>query len=589
VIARRRLFTFAKRVSGFGRLTIAIVLLALVWFATIKAVDRGTRTADQRRASDRAAVAAGFAGSIGTWLDAGRTEVVALGRQVGSLPKSGLRPVLQSYLSGQRTFTRNVLVFQGSTVMGATGRLELFTDSQPASCTRTDEKGASVRDDGLTQLLTRTRSTRDPVTSQIFDVPGSCEPAIATAVLSGQYVVVSLGNLADATARLEGGSLIADQTSGGDRGTRVYFISGPLALEPRLGIVSTPASASTFIASASKGGDRVSRYSAGTADVLAAYAPVSGGGAVVLEQDAAVFDIELQNRPSILVASTLTIVFAIVFALLALFDIRRARERRRAEAAKNAFFSIAGHELRTPLTVLSGFADTLSAHWDQLAERNRRALVDRMTPQTRRLERLVQRLLVAASIQAETHTRPVMRGVQVFPVLVEVVERFAPEAPLHEFILRKDGLELVAEADPEALATVVDHLIDNAVKYSPSGGRVWVRAVERDKTIEVVVEDEGIGLPSDHSRIFDQFVQGESVTKRVHDEGGVGLGLFIARTLVRDMRGSIRAEPREGSGSRFVVSLARSRTSAPLAPSTSGVAMRDDRGLVRNQGSRTRG
>jgi signal transduction histidine kinase len=79
--------------------------------------------------------------------------------------------------------------------------------------------------------------------------------------------------------------------------------------------------------------------------------------------------------------------------------------------------------------------------------------------------------------------------------------------------------------------------------------------VPRGRRVDLVVEDEGIGLPSDYRSIFEKFVQGESVTKRVHDEGGVGLGLYIVRTLVEDMGGSVRAEPRRPQGARLVVSL----------------------------------
>jgi signal transduction histidine kinase len=82
-----------------------------------------------------------------------------------------------------------------------------------------------------------------------------------------------------------------------------------------------------------------------------------------------------------------------------------------------------------------------------------------------------------------------------------------------------------------------------------------LRVVARQRGVDLVVDDEGVGLPADHRRIFDKFVQGESVTKRVHDEGGVGLGLHIVRTLVEDMGGSVRAEPRDPQGARFVVSL----------------------------------
>ena len=289
--------------------------------------------------------------------------------------------------------------------------------------------------------------------------------------------------------------------------------------------------------------------------VIDFYAAVVPGWAVVLEQDAAVFDIELQNRPSVIVASVLTVVFAIVFALVAFFDIRRRRAHRRAEVAKNAFFSVAGHELRTPLTVIKGFAEMLSSDWSDLDDAARRLLVDRMLPQTRRLERLVERLLVAVSIQSETHTRPVVQPVDAVAIVAGVIEPFRAEAPLHSFVVQAGGDVPLVRADAAALNQVMQHLIDNAVKYSPSGGEVRVRIVPRARSVEIVIEDEGIGLPSDYRSIFDKFTQGESVTKRVHDEGGVGLGLYIVRTLVEDMGGAVRTEPRSPVGARFVVSL----------------------------------
>jgi len=530
----------ARRLAGVGRIAAAVALLAVLWIGTVTGVQRASRGADDRRANDRAAVAAGFAASIRQWLDAGRSEAASLSR----LADAGGQSAVQSFLANPTVFTRDAIVFRGTQVVAASQRYAVLVGLEPRSCTTTSEVGPST-DTTLQQLVASARPEGQPVVSRIFQVPGDCRPAVGIAVSAGSTVTVALGSVDDASARLSAGSLIGSQA------TRVTLITDNVALDARLGAVPVPPRLAAFVRRAAEGGPQ--RLSDG--ELLDFYAPLGVGWSVVLEQDAAAFDIELQSRPSVIVASVLTVVFAVVFALIAFFDIRRRRAHRRAEVAKNAFFSVAGHELRTPLTVIKGFADMLSTDWDGLDDASRRTLVERMLPQTRRLDRLVERLLVAASIAAETHTRPQVGLIDAVPVLETVAEHFRAEAPLHTIVVQAGGGVPPVRAEARSLDQVVQHLVDNAVKYSPSGGHVWVRVVPRARHVDVVVEDEGIGLPSDYRSIFEKFSQGESVTKRVHDEGGVGLGLYIVRTLVGDMGGSVRAEPRSPQGARFVVSL----------------------------------
>jgi signal transduction histidine kinase len=540
----------ARSVSSFGRIAVAISVLLLLWYGTVKTVERGSRVAEQRRSADRVATTNGFATSVRDWLQAGQSEATALGRSVGASNASDVAGELNSFLAQPKIFTRNALVFSGGTVVAASGRYAALTGLHPNACVRA---GQAMPND-LDRLVSSAGAT--PVTSSIFDVPGACSAATAIAVGTGPYTAVVVGDLNDLDARLDGAS---------SDGMRITLVTPGLSVDPHAGIVSAPPYATSFAQDVAAGGPAIRHETSGDQSVVAAIASVKSGWSVVLEQDASVFDIPPQDRPAVIVASVLTIVFAVVFALIAFFDIRRRRAHRRAEVAKNAFFSITGHELRTPLTALNGFTDMLSQHWDDLDDERRHTLVDRMAPQARRLGRLVERLLVAASIQAETHTRPQLEEMDPVPSLRRVAAQFAVEAPLHSLIVDARPGPIVL-ADPEAFEEVMRHLVENAIKYSPSGGRVWIRSIPDDRVVHIVVDDEGIGLPSNHRRIFDNLVQGESVTTRVHDEGGVGVGLFIVRTLVSDMRGVVRAEPREEGGARFVVTLRRSRAHAPSQP-----------------------
>jgi signal transduction histidine kinase len=113
-------------------------------------------------------------------------------------------------------------------------------------------------------------------------------------------------------------------------------------------------------------------------------------------------------------------------------------------------------------------------------------------------------------------------------------------------------------ADPDKLRQVLINLIDNAVKYSPEGGRVDVEVEPRDSGIRVVIRDQGIGIPgNEQQRIFGKFYRVDPQLSR--GVGGTGLGLYICRELVRRMQGRITVESREGTGSKFCVDL-------PMAP-----------------------
>jgi signal transduction histidine kinase len=315
---------------------------------------------------------------------------------------------------------------------------------------------------------------------------------------------------------------------------------------------------------------RSDEYRQGDARYIAASHPLPGGWALLVTQDAAAFDDGPTNRPAVSTAAALTAVFAVVFALLAWFDRHRAKAARQAEADRNAFLAIVGHELRTPLTVIKGYTDTLAARWDALDDASRRMLIENLAPQASRQARVIEHLLTAAALQAGTAPPARAEPVDVSEVVRSAVAAVERLLPLHHFAVDVDADVGPAHADPKALQQVLGELLDNAVRFSPAGGRVLVAARRRGRDVEITVEDEGVGLPSDVARLFLPFGQGEDVDRRVHAEGGIGVGLFIARALLERFGGSISAEPRRGDGARFVVSVPASRSRARAVPSVRG-------------------
>src|SRR6202023_3040733 len=118
--------------------------------------------------------------------------------------------------------------------------------------------------------------------------------------------------------------------------------------------------------------------------------------------------------------------------------------------------------------------------------------------------------------------------------------------------------------DGDVLATdiIIGQLLENAVKYSPDGGTVAVRALPSGDSVVVTVSDEGVGIaPGDHERIFERFVQGEAGDRRRF--GGIGLGLYIVKQLARAQDGEVAASSRPGGGTCMRLQLRRASSPAP--------------------------
>jgi PAS domain S-box-containing protein len=236
-------------------------------------------------------------------------------------------------------------------------------------------------------------------------------------------------------------------------------------------------------------------------------------------------------------------------------DFRDVTAAKELEEAKDLFLATTSHELRTPITVVQGFASTLASRWDQLSDSDRRAAVTTIAERAGSLGTLVEQLLLGARAGADQ--LPIRsEAFDLAGLLRAAVVSFGALSDKHK--VAADVPEELPRAVGDSMATdiIVSQLLENAVKYSPAGGAVVVRAREAGERIKVEVEDEGIGIASgDHERIFERFVQGETGDRRRF--GGVGIGLYIVRRLAAAQDGTVVAESRPGGGTVMRLSLRR--------------------------------
>lgn len=227
---------------------------------------------------------------------------------------------------------------------------------------------------------------------------------------------------------------------------------------------------------------------------------------------------------------------------------------RRLERVRRDFVANVSHELKTPLTSIKGYVETLlsgAVHDDQ----NNVRFLRKIEAHVGRLTALVQDLLSLARIESQEETLP-LAPVRWGPIVEDVIQR-------HEEAMRRKNiswrLSLAPESppamgDPEGMTQIAENLLDNAVKYTPPGGRVDLRVEASGGEVVLTVSDTGPGIPAkDLDRIFERFYRVDQARSR--ELGGTGLGLAIVKHFAQAMRGGVRVESVEGEGSRFIVSL----------------------------------
>jgi signal transduction histidine kinase len=226
-----------------------------------------------------------------------------------------------------------------------------------------------------------------------------------------------------------------------------------------------------------------------------------------------------------------------------------AAELAETDRVRRDLVANVSHELRTPITALQAVLENLV---DGVTEPDPETF-QTMLSQVERLGRLVKQLLDLSRL--ESGAVPLERSAfRVEPLLTHAVREQQLHAPEIAVSVSVDSPDLTADGDPERVHQVVANLLENAVRHTPRGGTVQVRA-QRDATgVTIEVLDEGPGIAAaDEARIFERFYRADSA--RASSDGGAGLGLAIAQWIVDLHGGDIHPEPREPHGCRMVVTL----------------------------------
>jgi two-component system phosphate regulon sensor histidine kinase PhoR len=242
---------------------------------------------------------------------------------------------------------------------------------------------------------------------------------------------------------------------------------------------------------------------------------------------------------------------AVAGAVMVLHNIT---EIRRLERARRDFVANISHEFRTPLTAIQGFAETLLDGALEDSDNSRRFLRI-IHDHALRLSRLTEDLLKLARIEAGQLALEI-QPIAIDSILDSCIETSRMKAAQKNITLETEyhpDLPLL-HGDVRSLQEILQNLLDNAIRYTPDGGRIGLRAVVCGSEMKLSVSDTGIGIPkADQQRIFERFYRTDAARSR--ESGGTGLGLSIAKHLVEAHGGRIQVESEVGQGSVFSIFL----------------------------------
>jgi signal transduction histidine kinase len=236
---------------------------------------------------------------------------------------------------------------------------------------------------------------------------------------------------------------------------------------------------------------------------------------------------------------------------------------RQADQLKDEFVALISHDLRTPLTSIMGYLELTMD--DTTLTHEQRSYLEVVERNSERLLHLVNDLLFVARLEAgQLELQPA--ELDLGAVVRQAVEEATPRARSKGIALSYEADDVPAvSADRGRVFQLLDNLVSNAIKFTPEGGRVDVRILQRGEAVQVEIEDTGIGIAADEQeQVFQRFFR--TSTARDQQIPGTGLGLYIARAIVEAHGGEITVESEPGLGTTFRVDLPLAAAPARFSP-----------------------
>jgi signal transduction histidine kinase len=241
--------------------------------------------------------------------------------------------------------------------------------------------------------------------------------------------------------------------------------------------------------------------------------------------------------------------------------IRDVTEERDLERRRDTFVSVASHELRTPMTTILGFTELLL---DDVPEGDQRRWLEHVHEDSLRLTSILDDMLDVSRIQSG-RVKMTIERVDVPEVINDVIAGIGSTTSIHEFDVAVSPDLPKALTDQAKTTQIVLNLVSNAIKYSPEGGLITVSVgpTPDGRDVIVGVTDQGLGIPPEEiDRVFDTFYRVKN--EQTYEIRGTGLGLYIVKSLIEGIGGTLSVESEVGVGSTFSFTMPVSLTGSTL-------------------------